>query len=240
VLDLFLTTFANAFAAEARIDKVVCAGGALAARYPPLAVLAGVSAAFLAKMLLLAYVGAALYSRLPPTLRDLPRFLTAAALLASAFLLLRRSRDEPSSGGKAAEVSLVPRGGDATPVVSGWRAASTVFVVLFLAEWFDRAQFLVITAAAGGLKTVGSFAPLWAGLGGALALIVKEVVAVGVGARVRRLVPTRLLWRIAAVGCVLLAVWALAQEENEGMPAETSPIHTGARFRLPATVMSRR
>lgn len=228
MFEVFISAFSVALLAELRPDKTLCAGGALVARYPARAVLIGGSAALVAKMVLLAYLGATLYARLPPAWREAPRYVAAFTLLVTAFLLLRGSRRQQSCASAAAGAS-----GPRLTADSGvWRPAAAAFAVMFFAEWFDRSQLLVMSVAAEGVKTSGMSSPLWAGLGGALALIVKEGVGITVGARLRSFIPPRNLRRIASAVCVILALLTFFDDEH----SDASERHTGAGQTQPAAV----
>lgn len=220
--EIFFTAFSVAFLAELRPDKTLCAGGALVTRYPVRAVVIGGSAALVAKMVLLAYAGATLYAQLPPTWRDAPRYLAALTLIVTAFLLLRGSQRQQSDATPAIASASVTR---LTGSSCMWRPVVATFVVMFFAEWFDRAQLLVMSVAAEGVKTAGMSSPLWAGLGGALAMIVKEVIGVAVGTRLRKFIAPRTLMRFASAVCLLLALLTFFDDEH--MTAQGRHIHRG-------------
>src|SRR3954447_17718052 len=90
----FITAAPLVFWTELGPDTVLCEGSALAARYPLGPVFAGISGAFLAKMLLLAYLGYVVGGWLPPQLEFLPRILAASVFLIIAYRLLSDRRPE--------------------------------------------------------------------------------------------------------------------------------------------------
>ncbi len=235
VLGVFAAAFRGAFMAEVRLDRTLCAGGALAVRYAALPVMVGTGAALLLKMLLVAYAGAFLLTSLPPEFRTLPRLLTGAVFAVTSFLLLGLRSPwhgrlpvvmPPQTGGGATSGPRL----DPDRPEDFWRVARTAFAILFLAEWLDGSQLLVATAAADGINTVGALAPLLAALGGAMALAVKDGFGVLLGTRLRSRVSTSRLRLTMAAVCAVLAVWTIAKDEQEDESARAAPRELHASF----------
>ena len=87
----------------------------------------------------------------------------------------------------------------ATREVTGLRAASTSFGILFLAEWGDLSQLLTAGLAARYQDPVSVFVGAW------LALIVVAGLAVVLGRTLLRYVRLATIRRVGAVVCLVLA-----------------------------------
>jgi putative Ca2+/H+ antiporter (TMEM165/GDT1 family) len=182
------TTFVLILPAELP-DKTMVATLVLATRYRPLPVWIGVAAAFVVQSLV-AVVAGGLLARLPHR----PVLAASAALFAIGALLLFFTGNESIED----EEQEIPR--DADAATSPQRMALTSFGVLFAAEWGDLSQLLTAGLAARYNDPVGVFVGSWA----ALALIAGIAVVVGRG--LLRVVPLRLVRRIAATLFAVLAI----------------------------------
>ncbi len=182
------TVFALIFPAELP-DKTLVATLVLSTRFRPLPVWCGVAAAF-AVQSLVAVTAGGLLSRLPRP----PVLAVTSVLFAIGALLLLRS-------GNSAEVT--DGGGDVPAAVappSARRIAATSFGVLFAAEWGDLSQLLTAGLAARYRDPVSVFVGSWA------ALAVIAAIAVVAGRGLLKVVPVRLVRRLAAGLFGLLAV----------------------------------
>lgn len=195
---VLLITFGLVFSVELP-DKTLIATLLLAARYRPLPVLGGVSAAFAVQCVIAVAFGGVL------TL--LPARIVAAVVAAlfgiGAFVLLREGFGGPEPDELDAGVAGVADrpGGELPP----WRIALTAFGVLLLAEFGDASQ--LATAA----LTARYAAPLQVGLGAWLALVLVAAIAVLVGKKVGDRLPRKLLQRIGGVVFAALAVLAAGE-----------------------------
>lgn len=175
-------------------DKTLIATLVLTTRYRPLPVLLGASAAFAVQCVIAVAFGSVL------TL--LPSTVVAAAVAimfgAGAVMLLR-------AGFASTEETEQDAGGGGEYPAPAWKAALTAFGVLFAAEWGDASQ-LAIAALTARLA-----APIEVGIGAFLALTTVAVIAVLIGRKVRHLLPTHLIQRIAGAVFAVFAVIAVSQ-----------------------------
>ena len=189
-----LTAFILVLISEMRPDAVLCEGGALATRYPLRPVLTGVCGAFLLKMLLIAFLGYGVGQRIPPRLGFLPKAFAAIVFLTFAYrLVIDYGGTRQGNSGRANAI----RWGQLPSSAPFWQVTLLAFTVLFLSEWVDLPTWAVLNIAAGrldprfwawslkSLRPISIWTSLGAGLGGAGALICKEVVAILAGAQVR-------------------------------------------------------
>ena len=184
------TAFALIFPVELP-DKTFVASLVLATRYRPLPVWIGVSAAFFVQTVVAVTAGS-LLSLLPHAV--------VAAVAGLMFLIggvvlwrgaARADADEAEAEGEFAA--------KATREVTGLRAASTSFGILFLAEWGDLSQLLTAGLAARYHDPVSVFVGAW------LALIVVAGLAVVLGRTLLRYVRLATIRRVGAVVCLVLA-----------------------------------
>jgi putative Ca2+/H+ antiporter (TMEM165/GDT1 family) len=185
-----LTTFAAIFPAELP-DKTMVASMVLATRYQhPRAVWAGATAAF-AVHVALAVVAGSVLALLPTR----PVQLVVAALFAlGAYLLVREGAEV-----EGAEVDLE------RPATSARQVAASAFFIVFLAEWGDLTQLATASLSAQTGEPVAVF------VGALVALSTVAALAVVAGRTVLRVVPVRLVRRIAAVIFAVLAVVTLVE-----------------------------
>jgi putative Ca2+/H+ antiporter (TMEM165/GDT1 family) len=178
------TTFGLVFPAELP-DKTALASLMLGSRYRPIYVYVGVVAAF-AVHVVLAIVAGSLLTLLPH------RILSAivAVLFGLGAVLLIRGGDEADKVAKAEQ--------DTPPTFL--RVASTSFVVIFLAEFGDLTQILLVNLAARYHD------PLAVGVGGMLALVAVAALAIAGGRGLLRFVPARTITLIGAAAMAVLAV----------------------------------
>ena len=188
-----LTAFALIFPVELP-DKTFVATLVLATRYPPVPVWVGVSAAFLVQSLVAVTAGG-LLSLLPH-----PVVSAAAGLLfLIGAVVLWRGAKEADAREPEEEAELAA---GITPGMSGRRAATTSFGVLFLAEWGDLSQLLTAGLAARYHDPVSVFVGSW------VALVVVAGLAVLLGRALLRWVRLSTIRRVGAVVCLVLALVA--------------------------------
>jgi putative Ca2+/H+ antiporter (TMEM165/GDT1 family) len=183
-LTLISTVYVTVLTAELVGDKMVFTAAALTARAGPFPVLAGLVPAQLGKMIAAVLAGGFL-SRLPVPVIAI---LSAATFIGTA-IALWRSEDE----------------GRVSPVVakyqaSGVRTALVAFSSVFFSEWGDAGQVV----AAALVARYGM--PLLVCGAATAALASKGVLAVTLGATLRRQLPRRTVRVGAAAMCAALAV----------------------------------
>jgi len=184
MLPILAATYVAVLVAELIGDRSLAGVAAMAARYRPAPLLAGVTLAFMLKTLAAVLLGRAL-GQLGGTTVSIA---SALSFLVSAALLWRRRGDD------------VPV---ATPR-DGWAEATPVaFSSVFFTEWADVGQ---ITTAA---LVARYHAPLAVWLGAWLALTTKGVFAVTLGMGLRRVVPLGALRRAAIAMCLVMAAVSL-------------------------------
>ena len=172
-------------------DKTFVATLVLSTRFAPVPVWLGAAAAFVVQTAVAVAAGGAL-SLLPKR----PVHAVAAVLFAIGAYVVLRAGDEQKE--EEQEVTAELAGMPAAP--SFRRAASTSFLILFIAEWGDLSQLLTAAFAANYRDVVavavGAIASLWlvAGLG-----------VVG-GRALLRVVPVLWVRRVAAAVFATVAV----------------------------------
>lgn len=173
-------------------DKTMFAALVLASRGRPLAVWAGTAVAFAVHVAIAVTAGAALVALVPH--RALQLAVGVALLAAGAVALVLAAR----GGG---ERPVAPAGIDARGAA---RVALAAAGVVFVAEWGDLTQLLVVELAARYHR------PASVAVGAALGLWVAAGIAAVAGRGLGRLLDERLLR--AATGAVLigLGAWVLA------------------------------
>jgi putative Ca2+/H+ antiporter (TMEM165/GDT1 family) len=178
---IFLATYSAVFVAEIVGDKLLYTTGVLATRYRTLPILAGMAAAFMAKMGVAVLIGKAIST--------LPKLLVAALTTINFFAIayaLWRKPDKREQVKKEYPAS---------------RAAMVSFAAIFFSEWGDVGQITAATMAA----RFG--APLLVWLGAMGAMVTKGALAASIGAGVRRWIQEHLApktIRYAAVTLLLL------------------------------------
>jgi putative Ca2+/H+ antiporter (TMEM165/GDT1 family) len=184
-----LTAFIAVFPAELP-DKTMFAGIVLTARFKrPFAVWLGATAAFAVQMAIAVAAGQVL-SLLPDRLVA----TIVAVLFAIGAVVLLRGGDEDDGEAMAS-----------TERFSTWRVVATTFGVIFLAEWGDLTQLATASLSA----TTGQ--PIAVYIGALAALSTVAALATVVGRGLLRVVPERILRRIAAAIFAVLALIALVE-----------------------------
>jgi putative Ca2+/H+ antiporter (TMEM165/GDT1 family) len=184
-----LTAFVAVFPAELP-DKTMFAGIVLTARFKrPFAVWLGATAAFAVQMAIAVAAGQVL-SLLPDRL---VASIVSVLFAVGAIVLLRGADDGDDEGDET---------NDQLPT---WRVVATTFGVIFLAEWGDLTQLATASLAA----TTGQ--PLAVYVGALAALSTVAALATVVGRGLLRVVPERVLRRVAAGIFAVLAVIALVE-----------------------------
>ena len=184
-----VTAFATVFVAELP-DKTMLATIVLSARFRrPLAVWIGAASALTIQMIIAAAAG-----HLLGLLPDRVVSAAVAVLFAvGAAILWRTADEEPDAAG-----ATTANGADRRP---WWRIFTTVFVVVFLAEWGDLTQLATASLASQG----NAFSVF---IGASLAMITVAGIGVLAGRAVLRVLPEHVLRRIAAGIFAVLAIVA--------------------------------
>jgi putative Ca2+/H+ antiporter (TMEM165/GDT1 family) len=191
-LSVITSSFALLFLAEMG-DKTQLMAMALAHRYRPLPVVAGVLLSFLLLNLLAVLLGAALFRYVPQTL-----VLVAAGILFLFFgwrswreANTREDRDEVPQPGRNAFLAS--------------------FSLILLAELGDKTQLAMVALAASTGAVWSVF------IGGTLALWTVSLIGIALGATVLRKVPRRWVHRVAGVLFASFGLLALLQAALEGI-----------------------
>lgn len=184
VVSIFALTYWTILVVELIGDKSIYTMTSLAARFRPASVSAGVSMAFMAKMLVAVLLGQALL-QLPARITAV---VTALTLFSTAVILWKRRPEppgfEPSS----------------RPWTNGF---GTSFAAIFFSEWADVGQ---ISAAALAVK-YRMPAAVW--MGATAALMTKGLLALTLGMQLRRHLPSSVSRLAAVASCAILAIIAL-------------------------------
>jgi putative Ca2+/H+ antiporter (TMEM165/GDT1 family) len=178
------TTFGLVFPAELP-DKTALASLLLGSKYRPSYVFTGVAAAF-AVHVLLALIAGSLLHLLPHRILS----IVVAVLFGLGAVVLIRGRKETDETVKESE--------ETPPTFL--RVALTSFLVIFLAEFGDLTQILIVNLAAKYHD------PLAVGVGSWLALIAVAALALAGGRGLLRLIPARTITLIGAAAMAVLAV----------------------------------
>lgn len=196
---ILLATYGAVFVAEIVGDKLLYTTGVLATRYRTPPILAGMLAAFMAKMGVAVLIGKAIST--------LPRLFVAAVttvnFFAIAFALWRKpdKREKPKEEYPAS------------------RAAMVSFAAIFFSEWGDVGQITAATMAA----RFG--APLLVWIGAVAAMATKGALAASVGAGVRQWIQEHFspkTIRYAAVSLLLLlGLLSVVETLTEGREIST-------------------
>ena len=202
VLSILALAYWTVLVVELVGDRALYAIASLASRYRPVVVFAGISAAFMAKVLAAVWFGRFLLA-LPPRATAV---VSALTLFTTAILLWRR-RGEPRAA-EAPRTADTPRASDAPRPANALRILATSglgtsFLTLFLSEWGDLGQMSVAAIAS---RTTQPFA-VW--LGATAALMTKGLIALTVGVQLRRHLPASASRLVATASCVLLGAFAL-------------------------------
>ncbi len=187
---IVLTVFALVFLAELP-DKTALASLVLGSRYRPLHVFAGTAAAF-AVHVGLAIAAGSLLALLPH--RALEGIVGALFLLGAVLLLRGRHEDE-----HADEHVEIAEGRKPTFL----RVASTGFLVILAAEFGDLTQILTANLAAKYHD------PLSVGVGATLGLWAVAGLAIAGGRSLLKVVPLKMITRVAALIMAVLAAVSL-------------------------------
>lgn len=186
-----LTAFGIVFLGELP-DKTAVASLVLGARYSPVPVLLGVSAAF-AVHVAVATAAGTFVAALP---RQPVEIATSVLFLAGAVLLLRSDPEKSAADGEHSVDAI--SGERRWPAVTG-----ASFLLVLAAEFGDLTQILTATLAARYRQ------PLAVGIGSFLALVSVATIAVTLGRSLLRVVPLRRIQQLAAAVLVVLSVVTL-------------------------------
>jgi putative Ca2+/H+ antiporter (TMEM165/GDT1 family) len=191
-----VTAFATIFVAELP-DKTMLATIVLSARFKrPFPVWIGAALALTVQMFIAVTAG-----RLLSLLPDRVVSIAAAVLFGvGAALLWRSAGDQEEDDGATDVLDAEPAGAAPT---AWWRVSATVFGVVFLAEWGDLTQLATASLAAKG-NALSVF------VGATLAMITVAAIGVVAGRALLRVLPERVLRKVAAVIFAVLAVLAVA------------------------------
>jgi len=190
-----VTAFATIFVAELP-DKTMLATIVLSARFKrPLPVWIGAALALTLQMVIAVTAG-----RLLGLLPDRVVSIAVAVLFGVGAVLLWRTGDDDEAAAAAAEARDAELRGVAP--TAWWRVSATVFGVVFLAEWGDLTQLATASLASKG-NALSVF------VGATLAMITVAGIGVIAGRALLRVLPERILRKVAAVIFALLAVLAV-------------------------------
>ncbi|UDY24797.1 TMEM165/GDT1 family protein [Nocardioides sp. Kera G14] len=188
---VLLTTFVLIFVAELP-DKSAIASLVLGTRFKLSWVFTGVAAAFAVHVVIAVAAGRVL-RLLPHTAVEI---VVAILFLLGAVLIWREGSDDDSDD-EAAELADVPA------TAGFWKVASLGFGVIFIGEWGDLTQIMTANLAAKYHD------PLAVGIGAVLGLWAVALTAMLFGKTLLRVVPIKLITRIAAFVLVVLAIVTL-------------------------------
>jgi putative Ca2+/H+ antiporter (TMEM165/GDT1 family) len=194
-----LTAFGTVLVAELP-DKTMFANVVLSARFKrPFPVWIGAASALTLQVLIAVVAG-----RLLDLLPDRAVRAGVAVLFGAGAVLLWRSADDVDADVAEVEGELrttstatIP-----APVLPWWRISATVFGVVFLAEWGDLTQLATASLAARG-DALSVF------VGATAAMVTVAAVGAAAGQALLRVLPERLLRRVAAAIFAALALFAL-------------------------------
>jgi putative Ca2+/H+ antiporter (TMEM165/GDT1 family) len=173
-------------------DKTFVATLVLATRYKPLAVWIGVGLAFAVQTLVAVTLGRVV-AELPH--RPVTAF-AAAMFLIGGIVLLRGARKADEEEAET-EAEFADKGALG---VTGLRAVTTSFLILFVAEWGDLSQLLTAGLVVRGGHPVSVFIGAWVGL-----LLVSGIGAVA-GRWLLRRVRLATIRRVGGSVCLVLAL----------------------------------
>jgi len=190
-----VTAFATIFVAELP-DKTMLATIVLSARFKrPLPVWIGAALALTLQMVIAVTAG-----RLLGLLPDRVVSIAVAVLFGVGAVVLWRTGDDEvaAAAAEARDAEL-----DGVARTAWWRVSVAVFGVVFLAEWGDLTQLATASLASKG-DALSVF------VGATLAMITVAGIGVVAGRALLRVLPERVLRRVAALIFALLAVLAAA------------------------------
>ncbi len=190
-LALLSTVFLTLFLVELP-DKTFIATLVLATRYRPLQVWIGVCAAFVVQTVIAVAFGGFI-GRLPET----PVHIAVALLFLVAGVVLIAGAVRAASEEAETEAEFTAK---ASKDAVGFRAVSTSFLILFLAEWGDLSQL----ATAGFAARRGH--PVSVGVGAFLALTLVSALGAVLGRALLRRVSLVLVRRLGGLVCLLFAL----------------------------------
>jgi putative Ca2+/H+ antiporter (TMEM165/GDT1 family) len=179
---LLFATYGTVFLAELIGDKTIYTISSLAMRFRTAYVFAGVTSAFMLKVLAAVSLGQ-IIAQLPATFVIL---LSAATFFVTALVIWFKKRDQ------------APASGEQTDFFS--KAVLISFATIFFSEWGDIGQ---ITAAT---LTARYQMPLVVWLGATAALTTKGLLALTLGRVLRRRVPQHILRPLSAGLCLIMAI----------------------------------
>jgi len=207
-----LTAFATIFVAELP-DKTMLATIVLSARYRrPWPVWFGAAGALAVQMVIASATGG-LLNKLP----EAPVRLAIALLFLFGAVVLWRTAMAADDEATATEqeAAAAEAASDERRALPSWRITSTVFGIVFLAEWGDLTQLATASLAANGR-------PLSVFVGAATAMVSVAALGVIAGRALMRIMPEHLLRRVAAVLFAVLSIvagWSAAT--SIGRPSGT-------------------
>jgi len=191
------TAFATIFVAELP-DKTMLATIVLSARFKrPLPVWIGAATALTLQMMI-AVVAGRLLSLLP----DRVVSAAVAVLFGIGAFVLWRTSDEADE--EAAAAAAEARGAEVATVrpTAWWRVSATVFGIVFLAEWGDLTQLATASLASRG-EALSVF------VGATAAMITVAGIGVIAGRALLRVLPERILRKVAAGIFAALSILAV-------------------------------
>ena len=195
-ISVILAVFPLIFVGELP-DKTALAALVMGSRYRGSWVFAGVAAAFLMHVTIAVALGK-LLSLAPHRIVE---FVVGLLFLVGAVLLLREGAEDEEDELDEAEADDRLAGGPATFA----RVSGTAFGVIAVAEFGDLTQILTANLAAKYSD------PLSVGIGATLALWSVGALAIAGGKGLLKLIPLRLITRIAALVMTGLAVYSLLE-----------------------------
>ena len=189
-----VTAFATIFVAELP-DKTMLATIVLSARFKrPFPVWIGAALALTLQMVIAVTAG-----RLLGLLPDRVVSIAVAVLFGVGAVLLWRTGDDEAAAAAAEARDAELRGAAPT---AWWRVSATVFGVVFLAEWGDLTQLATASLASKG-NALSVF------VGATLAMITVAGIGVIAGQALLRVLPERVLRKVAAGIFAALSILAL-------------------------------
>jgi putative Ca2+/H+ antiporter (TMEM165/GDT1 family) len=190
-LPIVATTFAVVFAAELP-DKTMVASLVLGTRFRALPAWLGIAGAFVVQCGIAVLAGG-LFALLP---HRLVQIVAGALFLVGAVILLRAAPEEEEQDVDDVAARTPPRTS---------RIVATSFLVIFVAEWGDLTQILTGTLAARYNDPLSVF------VGALLALWAVAAIAITAGRWLLRVIPLRLVQRLAGLLFAGLAVLSAAE-----------------------------
>lgn len=191
------TAFATIFVAELP-DKTMLATIVLSARFKrPLPVWVGAATALTLQMVIAVAAG-----RLLSLLPDRIVSVAVAVLFGIGSFVLWRTSDEADDEAATADAEARDAEARAVRPTAWWRVSATVFGIVFLAEWGDLTQLATASLASRG-EAVSVF------VGAAAAMITVAGIGVFAGRALLRVLPERVLRKIAAGIFAALSILAL-------------------------------